>query len=139
ATRNNTHLSSDNLRRSLRSALADAGLDGKQWHPHQLRVTVGTALAHNAGVGIENAAAVLGHSGTEITRKHYVERLRRAPAVDTAPVQHGGVCTDSAGAVLGHSGTDITRKHYVERLRRAPDVNSVLQTLIEATDEETAA
>src|SRR5699024_4483821 len=98
ATRNNTHLSSANFRRSLRSALTDAGLEGKQWHPHQLRVTVGTALAHNAGVGIENAAAVLGHSGTK-----------------------------------------TTRSHYVERLRQAPDVNSVLQTLIEATDEEAAA
>lgn len=97
-TKNSTHLSSANFRRSLRSALTDAGLDAKQWHPHQLRVTVGTALAHNAGVGIENAAAVLGHSGTE-----------------------------------------ITRKHYVERLRQAPDVNAVLQTLIEATDDQTAA
>ena len=84
ATRSGTYTSPANFRRSLRSALLEAGLEANRWHPHQLRVTVATTLARGEVGGIENAAAVLGHSGTEVTRAHYVERLRRAPDVNTA-------------------------------------------------------
>lgn len=82
-TRASTYTSSANFRRSLRSALSDAGFESDQWHPHQLRITVATTLAHGKD-GIEDAAAVMGHSGTSVTRRHYVERLRRAPDVNAA-------------------------------------------------------
>lgn len=82
ASRSGNFMLPSNLRRSLRSALEDAGLDGPRWSPHKLRVTVGTAVARDGG--IDNAAAVLGHAGTEVTRRHNVEQLRRAPDVNSA-------------------------------------------------------
>lgn len=58
---------------------------GTEWEAfpgtHIFRKSVATAVAHSIDGGIEDAAKLLGHTGTETTRKHYVERAVRAPDV----------------------------------------------------------
>ncbi|WP_299489915.1 tyrosine-type recombinase/integrase [uncultured Gordonia sp.] len=53
------------------------GEDYEWVKPHTLRKTAGTMVAH--AMGVEAAAAMLGHSSTAITERHYIERARIAP------------------------------------------------------------
>lgn len=57
-----------NTRRSLRDAMARAGITG--FHPHRLRHAVGTAVER--GAGIATAQAALGHRYQSTTTGHYV-------------------------------------------------------------------
>ncbi|WP_328856354.1 site-specific integrase [Williamsia herbipolensis] len=81
--------STHNVRRQLR----DARGDEFEWvTPHTLRKTTATTIERE--VDIEAAAAQLGHSGSRVTREHYVERAAQAPdlrsALDAlAPVSGG--------------------------------------------------
>ncbi|WLP90217.1 tyrosine-type recombinase/integrase [Gordonia sp. NB41Y] len=64
----------DNVRRQLREARGDEF----DWvTPKVFRKTVATAIER--AMDIESAAAQLGHSGTAVTRMHYVERTRSGP------------------------------------------------------------
>lgn len=76
----------DNLRQptAVRSWLS-ALVKGTEWEAypgtHIFRKSVATAVAHSIDGGIEDAAKLLGHTGTDTTRRHYVERAVRAPDV----------------------------------------------------------
>lgn len=68
-SRNHTPLTTNNVRRRLRSVLADAGITGVT--PHSFRRTVATVI-DRAG-GAELAAEMLGHTSSKITKEHYIE------------------------------------------------------------------
>jgi len=64
-----------NFRRQWRAARSSCGFE---WvTPHTYRRTVATLLDRERGT--KDAAAQLGHSGTAVTEKHYVERMHQAP------------------------------------------------------------
>lgn len=69
-TRNRTPLTTNNVRRRLRTILESAGIEGVT--PHSFRRTVATFL-DRAG-GAELAAEMLGHTSSAITKEHYIER-----------------------------------------------------------------
>lgn len=69
ASRNGTPLTTNNVRRRLRAAMADAQVDGVT--PHAFRRTVATVLSRDGST--ELAAEMLGHSSVEITKAHYIE------------------------------------------------------------------
>ncbi|MFE7506923.1 DUF3435 domain-containing protein [Promicromonospora sp. NPDC057488] len=68
-TRNGTPLTTNNIRRRLRDVLATAGITGVT--PHSFRRTVATTI--NRAAGADLAAQLLGHTSSEITKKHYIE------------------------------------------------------------------
>ncbi len=70
ASRNDTPLTANNVRRQLRHVLDMAGIEGVT--PHMFRRTAATAI--NAQASIELAAALLGHSDPRITLQHYIRR-----------------------------------------------------------------
>lgn len=64
-----------NLRRQWRAARSSCGFE---WvTPHTYRRTVATLLDRERST--KDAAAQLGHSGTAVTSRHYVERMHQAP------------------------------------------------------------
>jgi integrase len=78
STLNNTPIQPNNVRRSLRDALADAGLSRAEQeargeppiHPHVLRKTVASQL------GVERGSQQLRHTDQRITLAHYIEPSR---------------------------------------------------------------
>lgn len=68
-SRNGTPLTTNNVRRRLRSILDEAGIEGVT--PHSFRRTVATVLDRAAGT--ELAAEMLGHTSTDITKTHYIQ------------------------------------------------------------------
>ena len=71
--------SPDNVRRQLRAARGE----GFEWvTPHALRKTTATIVER--AVGIDAAAAQLGHSGSRVTAAHYIERAATAPDLRSA-------------------------------------------------------
>lgn len=68
-TRNDTPLTTNNVRRRLRAVLSDAGIDGVT--PHSFRRTVATVLDRASGSDL--AAEMLGHTSSKITKEHYIE------------------------------------------------------------------
>lgn len=69
-----------NFRTRLREQLKGTGFE---WvHPHTIRTTVGTLLAHTDS--LKAASAQLGHSSEEITLRHYVMKLQDAPDASEA-------------------------------------------------------
>ena len=68
-SRNHTPLTTNNVRRRLRSILSEVGIYGVT--PHSFRRTVATVI-DRAG-GAELAAEMLGHTSSEITKQHYIE------------------------------------------------------------------
>lgn len=76
ATRTGEWISPANMRTRLRKAAAGVDLiDGCT--PHTLRRTVGTLVAHEAG--LDAAREQLGHSDPSVTYQHYVGRRVMAP------------------------------------------------------------
>lgn len=72
---NGTPRDAASFRKQLGKALKPAGLD---WvTPHSFRRTVATVIARASD--LEDAAAQLGHTGTAITARHYVEQDAAAP------------------------------------------------------------
>jgi integrase len=69
ASRNGTPLTTNNVRRRLRSVLEEAGISGVT--PHSFRRTVATVLDRQGST--ELAAEMLGHTSVEITKRHYIE------------------------------------------------------------------
>lgn len=72
-SRNHTPLSTANVRRRLRTILAEAGITGVT--PHSFRRTVATVL--DRANGAELAAEMLGHTSSRITKLHYIEPNER--------------------------------------------------------------
>jgi integrase len=68
-SRNGTPLTTNNVRRRLRTILAEAGIEGVT--PHSFRRTVATVLDRAGGADL--AAEMLGHTSAQITRQHYIE------------------------------------------------------------------
>lgn len=68
-TRKGTPLTTNNIRRRLRSVLSDAGIEGVT--PHAFRRTVATVLDRASGPDL--AAELLGHTSSKITKAHYIE------------------------------------------------------------------
>lgn len=69
--RNGGPLSQHNFRRTFRELLALAGLESSGITPRWYRRTGATVLAR--GIGVEAAAAHLGHTSKAITEAHYIE------------------------------------------------------------------
>ena len=69
-SRNNTPLTTNNVRRRLRAILDEAGIGGVT--PHAFRRTVATVIDRAAGTDL--AAELLGHASPEITRAYYIEK-----------------------------------------------------------------
>ena len=68
---------------NVRTAWRQVRGDDYAWvRPHSFRKTVGTMVEREMGVGA--AAAQLGHSGTAVTERHYIERALMAP--DTSSI-----------------------------------------------------
>lgn len=68
-TRNDTPITTNNFRRTLRTVLKKSAAAGVT--PHAFRRTVATTI--DRADGIDLAAELLGHTSTEITRVHYIE------------------------------------------------------------------
>lgn len=68
-TRNRTPLTTNNVRRRLRTILAEAGISGVT--PHAFRRTVATVLDRASGPDL--AAELLGHTSSKITKAHYIQ------------------------------------------------------------------
>lgn len=68
-SRNHTPLTTNNVRRRLRSVLQEVGITGVT--PHSFRRTVATVIDRAGGADL--AAEMLGHNSSEITKKHYIE------------------------------------------------------------------
>lgn len=68
-TRNGTPLTTNNIRRRLRSVLEAAGIEGVT--PHSFRRTVATVIDRAGGADL--AAELLGHTSSKITKEHYIE------------------------------------------------------------------
>jgi integrase len=68
-TRNGTPLTTNNVRRRLRSVMREAGIGGVT--PHSFRRTVATVLDRASGPDL--AAEMLGHTSSKITKEHYIE------------------------------------------------------------------
>ncbi|MEX5260397.1 tyrosine recombinase XerC [Kocuria sp. CPCC 205263] len=74
-----------NLRRQLREARGE----GFEWvTPHTLRRAVATLIDRHTST--EDAAAQLGHNGTAVTSRHYVERAALAPDLSAVLEQFAG-------------------------------------------------
>lgn len=73
----------NNLERQWRDARKSEHLRGFEWVTwHTFRKTVATLVDRHSGT--EDTAAVLGHSGTAVTSKHYVQRASVAPDASAA-------------------------------------------------------
>lgn len=68
-SRNHTALTTNNVRRRLRTILEEAGIEGVT--PHAFRRTVATVLDRACGADL--AADMLGHTSSKITKQHYIE------------------------------------------------------------------
>ena len=68
-SRNDTPLTTNNVRRRMRNVLAEAGIEGVT--PHSFRRTVATVIDRAGGADL--AAEMLGHTSSEITKAHYIE------------------------------------------------------------------
>jgi integrase len=68
-SRNGTPLTTNNIRRRLRTVLEEAGIVGVS--PHSFRRTVATVIDRAGGADL--AAEMLGHTSSKITKQHYIE------------------------------------------------------------------
>lgn len=75
-TRNGTPRSPSNVRTAWRKVRGD---DFAWVKPHDFRKTVGTMVERE--LGLSAASAQLGHSGTAVTERHYIERAILGPDV----------------------------------------------------------
>ena len=80
-TRVGTPLAPNNVRRTLRKMLDDAGISELNVTPHTFRRTAGTVIAR--ATDAETAADVLGNS-PEIAKKHYIEPEEPKPNASPA-------------------------------------------------------
>jgi integrase len=74
-SRKGTALDAANVRRSFRQVIKAAGMDPTYWTPRELRHSFVSLLSLH-GVGLEQIADLVGHSGTSVTEKVYRHELR---------------------------------------------------------------
>jgi integrase len=98
-SRNGTPLTTNNVRRRLRDILTEVGITGVT--PHAFRRTAATTVGRSAG-GVQLASELLGHTSSDITRRHYIEPDENvnvstaqileelAPASDAGPTEAEG-------------------------------------------------
>ncbi|NJC58138.1 tyrosine-type recombinase/integrase [Brevibacterium marinum] len=84
----------NNYRRSVRDALKMMN-DHGGISSHVFRKSVATLI--DAEATLEAAAAVLGHSGTAVTSKHYVKKATAAPDMSAILDQFGGIRNEKDG------------------------------------------
>ncbi len=97
-------LSAHNVRRTFREFLVLAGLEDSEITPRWYRRTGATVLAR--GLGVDAAAAHLGHASTVITENHYIEADQ---SVDFGPATVLELTlrpVDPDGALLARAETD---------------------------------
>lgn len=82
-TKRGTPITPYNARRTFRQVLELAGLAGHGIKPHSFRKTIATLISEE--LDDETAAEMLGHSGTAVTREHYIERKQK-PNPETARI-----------------------------------------------------
>lgn len=104
-TRNDTPLTTNNIRRRLRAVLAEAGIGGVT--PHAFRRTVATAVDRAAGTDL--AAELLGHTSAAITRQHYIEKSK------TVDARTAEILERLAPRPTRDSKTDAWRDHPADR------------------------
>jgi integrase len=97
-TRRHTPLAPNNVRRTLRKMLKDAGLTELKVTPHTFRRTSGTTIAR--ATDAKTAAEVMGNS-EEIAERHYIEP--ELPKPHPAPAIH---LKSLAPGTVAHSGPD---------------------------------
>jgi integrase len=102
--RNGGPLSQHNFRRTFREFLVLAGLEDSGISPRWYRRTGATVLAR--GIGVDAAAAHLGHTSKAITERHYIEPDR---SIDFGPADVLELTlrpVDPDGALLARPETD---------------------------------
>jgi integrase len=102
--RNGGPLSQHNFRRTFREFLVLAGLEDSGITPRWYRRTGATVLAR--GIGVDAAAAHLGHTSKAITERHYIEPDR---SIDFGPADVLELTlrpVDPDGALLARPETD---------------------------------
>ncbi|MDR7381271.1 tyrosine-type recombinase/integrase [Promicromonospora iranensis] len=90
-SRNHTPLTSANVRRRLRTILAEVGITGLA--PHSFRRTVATAIERGQEGNADLAAATLGHTSSAITKRYYIEKNNKVDPM-TATILEGLAPTD---------------------------------------------
>ncbi len=70
-----TELNPRNVARSFRKVIDDAGLNGADWTPRELRHSFVSIMSDN-GVPIEHISRLVGHSGTSVTETVYRKQIR---------------------------------------------------------------
>jgi integrase len=70
-----TELNPRNVSRLFRQVLDDAGMDGAEWTPREMRHSF-VSLLSDSGVPIENISRLVGHSGTAVTEMVYRFQIR---------------------------------------------------------------
>ncbi|MFI9488572.1 tyrosine recombinase XerC [Promicromonospora sp. NPDC052451] len=98
-SRNKTPLTTNNVRRRLRDILKEVGITGVT--PHSFRRTAATTVDRSGGT--EMAAQLLGHTSTEITKRHYIEPDENVD-VRTAEILESLAPGKSQSQVAGHEG-----------------------------------
>ncbi|WP_423464178.1 tyrosine-type recombinase/integrase [Promicromonospora sp. MS192] len=98
-SRNKTPLTTNNVRRRLRDILKEVGITGVT--PHSFRRTVATTVDRAGGTAM--AAQLLGHTSTEITKRHYIEPDENVD-VRTAEILESLAPGKSPGQAAGHEG-----------------------------------
>ncbi|NKY37961.1 tyrosine-type recombinase/integrase [Cellulomonas septica] len=83
-SRNNTPLTTANVRRRLRDALQSAGVATVT--PHAFRRTAATVVDKHGGLDL--AAELLGHTSTAITRLHYIQPDEQVDARTAEILEH---------------------------------------------------
>jgi integrase len=83
SSRNDTPLTTNNVRRQLRHVLELAGIDGVT--PHSFRRTVATVINEHANADL--AAELLGHTDPKITVQHYIRRREMVNPITASILQ----------------------------------------------------
>lgn len=104
ANRTGGVLSSHNVRRTFREFLVLAGLEESGITPRWYRRTGATVLAR--GLGVDAAAAHLGHASTVITKSHYIEPDQSVDFGAAKVLELTLRPVDPDGALLAQAETD---------------------------------
>jgi integrase len=104
ANRSGGVLSSYNVRRTFRKFLELAGLEDSGITPRWYRRTGATVLAR--GLGVDAAAAHLGHASTLITQSHYIEADQRVDFEPAKVLELTLRPVDPDGALLAQTQSD---------------------------------
>ena len=97
-------MSTHNVRRTFREFLTIAGLQDTGITPRWYRRTGATVLAR--GIGVDAAAAHLGHTSTVITEAHYIEQDQSVDFAAAKILELTLRPVEPDGALLAQAATD---------------------------------